>query len=121
MRREFPWKEGNYEITRREENEKKMNILDQLLRASWTNIFANLPRSLTRRVSIRIGRGERIVHSAISQVLAQVGISFRGRDLSYIPRETAHVHRRLPRCGGFASALNHLQPLQSGRGLIEFG
>lgn len=57
MRREFPWKEGNYEITRREENEKKMNILDQLLRASWTNIFANLPRSLTRRVSIRIGRG----------------------------------------------------------------
>lgn len=121
MRREFPWKEGNYEITRREENEKKMNILDQLLRASWTNIFANLPLSLTRRVSIRIGSGGRIVHSAISQVLAQVGISFRGRDLSYIPRETAHVHRRLPRCGGFASALNHLQPLQSGRGLIEFG
>lgn len=37
---------------------------------------------------------------------------------SYIPRETARVHRRLPRCAGFVSAivpaLNHLKVLESG-------
>lgn len=95
------------EITRRDTTRNgKMNIEYGWPRKNfWKFSFV---RSLTRLfVPGYWNRGGEMVYAISQQVWRKLELVFANRTSrhSYIPRETAHVHRRLPRCGGFVSAI----------------